>query len=117
MAEVLLGSVGVEDGFDILAPITWLNGFPIPTVSCPANPLFWLIFASAALIGLLIAYPAHFWLVKRQMVPWRALVTAGEMGEATAVEESGTSRVKILLLILVTYIILFGVVFWLISLL
>ncbi|UCG25106.1 MAG: hypothetical protein JSW55_03675, partial [Chloroflexota bacterium] len=62
-----------------------------------------------------IAYPAHFWMVKRQVVPWRALVTANRTGEATAVEEPSTSRVKILLFILVTYIILFGVVFWLMS--
>jgi hypothetical protein len=98
-------------------PINWLNSFPIPDVINPANPLFWLIFVSAALIGLGVAYPAHFWMVKRQVVPWRALVTASGTSEAAAVEEPSTSRVKILLFILVTYIVLFGVVFWLMSLL
>jgi hypothetical protein len=97
--------------------IDWLNSFPIPDVSNPANPLFWLIFVLAALIGLVIAYPAHFWMVKRQVVPWRALVTMSVTGEATAIEKPSTSRVKILLLVLATYIVLFGVVFWLMSLL
>jgi hypothetical protein len=50
------------------------------------------------------------------VVPWRALVTTSVTGEATAVEEPSTSRVKILLFILVTYIVLFGVVFWLLNL-
>jgi hypothetical protein len=96
---------------------TWLDSFPIPDVSNPANPLFWLIFVPAALIGLVITYPAHFWMVKRQVVPWQALVTTSGTGEVMAVEEPRTSRIKILLFVLVTYIVLFGVVFWLMSLL
>jgi hypothetical protein len=97
-------------------PINWLNSFPIPDVSNPANPLFWLIFVLAALIGLGIAYPAHLWMVKRQLVPWRALVMTSGTDEAMAVEEPSTSRAKTLLLILVTYIVLFGAVVWLLTL-
>jgi CubicO group peptidase (beta-lactamase class C family) len=96
--------------------INWLNGFPIPDVSNPANPLFWLIFVSAMLISMVITYPAHFWMVKRQVVPWRELVTMSGTGKDTVIEDPSTSRITILLFVIVTYIVLFGVVFWLMSL-
>jgi CubicO group peptidase (beta-lactamase class C family) len=97
-------------------PINWLNSFPIPDVSNPTNPLFWLIFVAAALIGLVIAYPAHFWMIKQQVVPWRSLVMASRKVKASIAEEPRTTWAKTLLLVLATYIVLFGVVSWLMSL-
>jgi hypothetical protein len=95
--------------------INWLDGFPVPDASYPVNPLFWLVFVPAMLIGLAITYPVHRWMVKTGLVPWRALAMAGRMGDAAAAEPN-ISRGKILLAVLLTTIILFGVVFWLMSL-
>ena len=77
-----------------------------------ANPLFWLIFVSAALIGLVIAYPAHLWMVKRELAPWRALVA----GERTPTRLERPPRLKTLGAIVLTYVVLIGVIVTLLSL-
>jgi hypothetical protein len=99
-----------------VVPITLLNTLPIPDVSNPANPLFWIIFVVAALVSLIIGYPAHFWMVKGDLVPWHSLVAASGSAELIAVREPSTSWVRILLVVLATYVILFVAVYWLLSL-